>query len=93
MISLNSLSLNLFLLLTTSRKPSILLCISALSLILKKVRGKKEKGLKKKKPKTPNVNVELSTIIAVSTFQVILDSRSSLKFLKRDKWFVTKKSG
>lgn len=67
--------------------------MSALSLILKKVRGKKEKGLKKKKKKTPNVNVELSTVIAVSTFQVILDSRSSLKFLKRDKWLVTKKSG
>ena len=66
--------------------------MSALSLILKKVRGKKEKGLKKKKQKTPNVNVELSTVIAVSTFQVILYSRSSLKFLKRDKWLVTKKS-
>lgn len=91
MISLNPLSLNLFLLLTTSRKPSIFICMSALSLILKKVRGKKEKGQKKKK--TPNVNVELSTVIAVSTFQVILDSRSSLKFLKRDKWLVTKKSG
>lgn len=85
MISLNLLSLNLFLLLTTSRKPSIFLCISALSLILKKVGGKRERA-KKKKKKVPNVNVELSTVIAVSTFQVILDSRSSLKFLKRDEY-------
>lgn len=84
MISLNLLSLNLFLLLTTSRKPSIFLCISALSLILKKVGGKRERA--KKKKKAPNVNVELTTVIAVSTFQVILYSRSSPKFLKRDEY-------